>query len=61
MIDWIAGPHRPLQALVTHDGVFDLVSMYGSTEELWFPEWELGGPYWKNPRGLREAGTRATS
>ena len=25
--------------------------MYGSTEELWFPEWELGGPYWSHPEG----------
>jgi len=50
MINWIAGnwPDR-FNCLVNHDGVFDLRSMYYSTEELWFPEWELGGPYWKNP------------
>ena len=48
MIDWIAGHTDRYRALVTHDGVFDLVSMYGSTEELWFPEWEMGGPYWKS-------------
>jgi dipeptidyl aminopeptidase/acylaminoacyl peptidase len=29
--------------------VFDLRSMYGATEELWFPEWEFGGPYWEAP------------
>jgi dipeptidyl aminopeptidase/acylaminoacyl peptidase len=51
MIDWIAGHSDRFKALVTHDGVFDLVSMYGSTEELWFPEWELGGPYWSHPEG----------
>jgi dipeptidyl aminopeptidase/acylaminoacyl peptidase len=51
MIDWIAGRTDRFKALVTHDGVFDLVSMYGSTEELWFPEWEFGGPYWANPEG----------
>ena len=51
MIDWIAGHTDRFKALVTHDGVFDLVSMYGSTEELWFPEWEFGGPYWSNPEG----------
>ncbi len=45
MIDWIAGHTDRFKALVTHDGVFDLVSMYSSTEELWFPEWEFGGPY----------------
>ena len=51
MIDWIAGQTDRFRALVTHDGVFDLVSEYGSTEELWFPEWEFGGPYWANPEG----------
>jgi dipeptidyl aminopeptidase/acylaminoacyl peptidase len=50
MIYWIAGnwPDR-FRCLVDHDGVFDTRSAYYSTEELWFPEWELGGPYWKNP------------
>jgi dipeptidyl aminopeptidase/acylaminoacyl peptidase len=51
MINWIAGHTARFKALVSHDGVFDLVSMYGSTEELWFPEWEFGGPYWANPAG----------
>ncbi len=48
MINWIAGnwPDR-FRCLVNHDGLFDLRSMYYSTEELWFPEWELGKP-WEN-------------
>lgn len=52
MINWIAGnwPDR-FRCLVNHDGVFDMRSMYYSTEELWFPEWEHGGPYWRNPAG----------
>jgi dipeptidyl aminopeptidase/acylaminoacyl peptidase len=38
------------KTFISHDGVFDLESMYLTTEELWFPNWELGGPYWvKNP------------
>jgi dipeptidyl aminopeptidase/acylaminoacyl peptidase len=49
MINWLAGHTDRYRALVTHSGVFDLVSMYGSTEELWFPEWEFGGPYWAQP------------
>jgi dipeptidyl aminopeptidase/acylaminoacyl peptidase len=49
MIDWIAGHTDRFRCLVSHDGVFDLVSMYGSTEELWFPEWEFHGPPWQNP------------
>jgi dipeptidyl aminopeptidase/acylaminoacyl peptidase len=51
MVNWIAGQTDRFKALVSHDGVFDLVSMYGSTEELWFPEWEFGGPYWASPEG----------
>jgi dipeptidyl aminopeptidase/acylaminoacyl peptidase len=49
LIDWIAGHTDRYKALVSHDGVFDLASMYGATEELWFPEWEFKGPYWQNP------------
>ncbi|GBD94562.1 prolyl oligopeptidase family protein [bacterium BMS3Abin05] len=29
-------------------GVYDLRSMYGATEELWFPEWEFGGQPWNS-------------
>mgnify|MGYP001249563160 CR=1 FL=1 len=48
MINWIAGkwPDR-FKCLVNHDGVFDQRSMYYATEELWFPEWEQGGPYYE--------------
>ncbi|HLU47866.1 MAG TPA: S9 family peptidase [Planctomycetota bacterium] len=35
-------------AMVSHCGVFNLESMYGSTEELFFVDWDLGGPYWKS-------------
>jgi dipeptidyl aminopeptidase/acylaminoacyl peptidase len=52
MINWIAGnwPDR-FKCLVNHDGEFDSRMMYYVTEELWFPEWEQGGPYWQNPEG----------
>jgi len=52
MINWIAGnwPER-FRCLVNHDGTLDQRMMYFSTEELWFPEWEAGGPYWENPEG----------
>jgi dipeptidyl aminopeptidase/acylaminoacyl peptidase len=52
MMNWIAGqwPDR-FKCLVTHDGIFDNRSMYYSTEELWFPEWENGGPEYLNPTG----------
>jgi dipeptidyl aminopeptidase/acylaminoacyl peptidase len=46
MVFWLAGHTDRFKALVAHDGVFNPVSMYGSTEELWFMEWEFGGtPY----------------
>ena len=46
MINWLEGHTDRFNALVSHDGVFDFESMYGSTEELWFPNWEYGAPYW---------------
>ena len=49
MIDWIEGHTNRFKVLFSHDGVFDLRSMYGETEELWFPEWELKGVPWKDP------------
>ena len=36
--------------MIAHCGVFNLESMYGSTEELFFVNWDMGGPYWKNDR-----------
>ena len=35
-------------SMIAHCGVFNLESMYGATEELFFVNWDLGGPYWKN-------------
>jgi dipeptidyl aminopeptidase/acylaminoacyl peptidase len=53
MVDWILGhnddPRFRFKALVAHAGVFNLTSMYGATEELWFPEWEFKGTPWDNP------------
>lgn len=39
-------------SMIAHCGVFNLESMYGSTEELFFVNWDLGGPYWKNDEVL---------
>jgi len=44
MVYWIAGHTNRFKALVAHDGVFNPASMAGSTEELWFADWEFGGP-----------------
>jgi dipeptidyl aminopeptidase/acylaminoacyl peptidase len=50
MQNWIAGqwPDR-FRCIVNHAGIFDTRSMYYTTEELWFTEWENGGPYYKTP------------
>jgi dipeptidyl aminopeptidase/acylaminoacyl peptidase len=34
------------KSFISHDGIFNLRSMYGTTEELFFVNWDLGGPYW---------------
>ena len=48
MMNWIAGnwPDR-FDCLVNHAGLFDLRPFYYATEELWFPEWDFGGPYFE--------------
>jgi len=51
MMNWFLGHTDRFRALVSHAGVFNLTSMYGATEELWFPEWDLGGTPWTNPEG----------
>lgn len=40
--------------MVAHCGVFDLRSMYLATEELWFPNWDLGGPFWQSPEVAKD-------
>ncbi|UKJ05900.1 S9 family peptidase [Solitalea lacus] len=48
---WLAGHHQKrFKAFIAHCGVFNLESMYGTTEETWFPNFDLGGAYWKNPQ-----------
>jgi len=43
----LAGIHKNrFKTFISHDGIFDTKSMYGTTEELWFVNWDYGGPYW---------------
>jgi dipeptidyl aminopeptidase/acylaminoacyl peptidase len=43
----LAGMHKKrFKTFIAHDGIFDFRSMYGTTEEMWFPNWDYGGPYW---------------
>jgi dipeptidyl aminopeptidase/acylaminoacyl peptidase len=50
MQNWIAGKWPDgFRCIVNHAGIFDTRSMYYTTEELWFTEWENGGPYYDKP------------
>jgi dipeptidyl aminopeptidase/acylaminoacyl peptidase len=52
MVDWILGhnndPRFKFKALVSHAGVYNLESMAGATEEIWFVNWEFKGMPWEN-------------
>jgi dipeptidyl aminopeptidase/acylaminoacyl peptidase len=47
MANWLLGHTDRFKCVVSHDGIFNTESAYGTTEELWFPEWEFKGPPWK--------------
>jgi dipeptidyl aminopeptidase/acylaminoacyl peptidase len=52
----LAGMHNNrFKTFIAHDGVFDLRSWFGTTEELWFPYWDIGGAYWQKnkPEGYQ--------
>lgn len=49
MVNWLLGHSTRFKALVSHAGVYDLRSMAGETEELWFVNWEFKGFPWDNP------------
>jgi dipeptidyl aminopeptidase/acylaminoacyl peptidase len=48
MVNWFQGHTDRFKTLVAHAGDFDQSSSYYVTEELWFPEWEMGGPPYEN-------------
>lgn len=44
---YLAGIHnKRFKTFISHDGIFDWRAMYGTTEEMWFVNWDLGGNYW---------------
>ncbi|MGA2535800.1 MAG: S9 family peptidase [Terracidiphilus sp.] len=46
MANWVLGHTNRFKCIVSHDGMFDAESAYGSTEEMWFNEWEFKGKPW---------------
>ncbi|HXE09037.1 MAG TPA: prolyl oligopeptidase family serine peptidase [Acidobacteriaceae bacterium] len=70
MADWVLTHTNRFACIVTHDGLYDATAAYGSTEEMWFPEWEFRRPEdfpkgWDgfspsyNPTGSRKADSSA--
>lgn len=47
---WLEGHSTRFKCIVAHDGMFNTVSAFGTTEELWFPTWEFKGTPWTNPQ-----------
>ncbi len=48
---WLAGHHdKRFSCFISHCGMFNFESFYGSTEESWFPNWDLGGAYYQKER-----------
>jgi dipeptidyl aminopeptidase/acylaminoacyl peptidase len=44
---WLAGHHnKRFKAFFSHAGIMNLEAQYLETEEMWFADWDLGGPYW---------------
>ena len=51
---YLAGIHGGrFKAFISHCGIFNFVSEYGSTEEMWFVNKDYEGPYWDNPKSYR--------
>lgn len=48
---WLAGNHnKRFKTFIAHCGIFNFESMYGATEEVFFVNHDLKGPYWETPR-----------
>ncbi len=52
---WLAGNHeRRFKSFIAHDGVFDTRAMYGTTEELFFVNHDMGGAYWEKDNAIAQ-------
>ena len=52
---WLAGHHeKRFKAFIAHDGMFNLEQQYLETEEMWFVNWDLGGPYWDKANAVAQ-------
>lgn len=52
---WLAGHHNGrFAALVSHAGIFNIEAQYLETEEMWFADFDLGGPYWDKTNAVAQ-------
>ncbi|MDE6770798.1 MAG: S9 family peptidase, partial [Muribaculaceae bacterium] len=52
---WLAGHHNGrFAALVSHAGIFNIEAQYLETEEMWFADFDLGGPYWDKTNAIAQ-------
>ncbi|MCH5234308.1 MAG: S9 family peptidase [Muribaculaceae bacterium] len=52
---WLAGHHEGrFAALIAHAGIFNLEAQYLETEEMWFADFDLGGPYWDKSNSIAQ-------
>lgn len=50
MMNWLQANTKRFKCLVSMMGLYNITSFYGTTEELWFPEWDMKGTPWDNPK-----------
>lgn len=49
---WLAGNHdKRFKCFIAHDGIFNTQQQYLETEEMWFPNWDMGSAPWVKPGG----------
>lgn len=54
-VNWLAGNHnKRFKTFISHCGIFNLDMMYTTTEEMFFVNWDLKGPYWEKPNKTYE-------
>lgn len=52
---WLAGHHQKrFKAFIAHSGIFNAEAQYLETEELWFENWDMGGPFWETSNAVAQ-------
>lgn len=52
---WLAGNHnKRFKAFLAHAGIFNFEAQYLETEEMWFANWDLGGPFWDTSNAVAQ-------